>query len=233
MLSRSFENGHIYPLLRGLAVLLPAIVAIGSLSSCADSVPATLSGAPKQSEAVTPNPYNKKLKNADPNDRVSIKEVEAIATEADKSFVDGWIDGRDARVFRSYYKQLSPLEKAQFAMAYHDMVENSDQNLAQSYKTYIPYKTRVKFARNYWLNSDQGKKFSSEIEKMQVAWVHESLLDGSELWWRAAERHFGDAIDSPTQMAHDVEQNMVSKYMEDESTESTFSQQMSIKTPKH
>jgi len=166
---------------------------------------------------------------AAPGDRVTVEDVAAIATVADRDFVDGWIDGRDPRVFKSYYKSLTPMQKAQFAMAYHDMVEKSDQNLAQSYKTYIPYKKRVAFARNYWENSESGPKFKSEIEKMQVAWIHESLLDGGELWWRAAEKRFGNAISSPAQMAHDVEQNMVSKYMEDEGTESTFSQQMTDK----
>jgi hypothetical protein len=183
-------------------------------------------GDPDQQQAPA---SSQKLKNADPNNRVTVGEVEAIAVEADKSFGDGWIDGREARVFKSYYRSLTPLQKAQFAMAYHDMVEKSDQNLAQSYKTYIPYKKRVEFARHYWQTSELGPKFGSEIEKMQIAWIHESLLDGSELWWRAAEKRFGNAIDSPTQMAHDVEQNMVSKYMEDEGTESTFSQQMSEK----
>ena len=163
-------------------------------------------------------------------DRVTVEEVAAIAKVADRDLVDGWINGRDPRVFKSYYKTLTPMQKAQFAMAYHDMIEKSDQNLAQSYKTYIPYKKRVAFARNYWENSEFGAKFKSEIEKMQVAWIHESLLDGSELWWRAAEKRFGNAISSPAQMAHDVEQNMVSKYMEDEGTESTFSQQMTDKT---
>jgi hypothetical protein len=175
---------------------------------------------------------SQKLKNADPNNRVTVEEVETIAAEVDKGYADGWIDGRDPRVFKSPYKDLTALQKAQFAMAYHDMVEKSDQNLGQSYKSYIPYKKRVQFARQYWENSDLSPLFKKAIEKMQVAWIHESLLDGSELWWRAAEKRFGNAIDSPTQMAHDVEQNMVSKYMEDEGTESTFSQQMSIKTTK-
>jgi hypothetical protein len=173
---------------------------------------------------------SQKLKNADPNNRVTVEEVEAIAADADKGFADGWIDGRDPRVFKSPYKELTALEKAQFAMAYHDLVEKSDQNLGESYKTYIPYKKRAQFARHYWETSALAPKFKASIEKMQVAWIHESLLDGSELWWRAAERRFGNAIDSATQMAHDVEQNMVSKYMEDEGTESTFSKQMSVKT---
>lgn len=166
---------------------------------------------------------------SDPNNRVTVDEVASIAAKADLDYVDGWIDGRDPRVFKSYYKSISPMQKAKFAMAYHDMIEKSDQNLAQSYKTYIPYKKRVAFARKYWQDSELGPKFKSEIEKMQVAWIHESLLDGSELWWRAAEKRFGNAISSPAQMAHDVEQNMVSKFMEDEGTESTFSQQMSEK----
>ncbi|MBU6453667.1 MAG: hypothetical protein KGS72_17945 [Cyanobacteria bacterium REEB67] len=204
------------------------------MTSCSqqpDSVDRGQQTIAESQEKTDSRPIPKKLKDADPNNRVSLAEVTSIAADADKTFVDGWIDGRDSRTFKSYYKNLPALEKAQFAMAYHDMVENSDQNLAESYKTYIPYKERVRFARNYWENSSEAAKFKSEIEKMQVAWIHESLLDGSELWWRAAENHFGNAIDSPTQMAHDVEQNMVSKYMEDEGTESTFSQQMSIKKP--
>ena len=195
------------------------------LSSCQDPH-AVANDAEKSAPAIH---GRAKYKTSDPNDRVTEPEVEAIATEADKSFVDGWIDGRESRTFKSPYRTVTPLEKAKFAMSYHDMIENSDQNLAQSYKTYIPYKKRVAFARNYWENSAEAPEFKKAIEKMQVAWLHESLLDGSELWWKAAEIHFGNAIDSPTQMAHDVEQNMVSKYMEDEGTESTFSQQMSEK----
>jgi len=209
-----------------------SVVVLGvCLTSCGQVKKASGGSTELQSSADSAGDLSsQKLKNADPNNRVTLPEVEAIAAQADKEgFVDGWIDGRDARVFKSYYKNLTPLQKAQFAMAYHDLVEKSDQNLAQSYKTYIPYKKRVQFARQYWLSSELGPKFKSEIEKMQVAWVHESLLDGSELWWRAAEKRFGNAINSPTQMAHDVEQNMVSKYMEDEGTESTFSQQMSEK----
>lgn len=228
------RNAHIYHALQVAAplplCLIGLALALGLTSCVSDGQASYFRRAPGESAQPGLPPSSQKLKNADPNNRVTVTEVEAIAKEADKGFADGWIDGRDSRTFKSYYARLTPLQKAQFAMAYHDLVEKSDQNLGESYKTYIPYKKRANFARHYWETSELGPKFSSEIEKMQVAWIHESLLDGSELWWRAAEQRFGNAIDSPTQMAHDVEQNMVSKYMEDEATESTFSQQMSVKT---
>ena len=223
---------RIYKLARAARLALPLlfVCAIGfSLTSCGKGTAEFGSSADPSSDggkAVAGASETEAAK----GDRVTVEEVAAIAKVADRDLVDGWINGRDPRVFKSYYKTLTPMQKAQFAMAYHDMIEKSDQNLAQSYKTYIPYKKRVAFARNYWENSEFGAKFKSEIEKMQVAWIHESLLDGSELWWRAAEKRFGNAISSPAQMAHDVEQNMVSKYMEDEGTESTFSQQMTDKT---
>lgn len=222
---------HGYHAARGARLLALCLILLAlplCLASCGrSSVSADSGGAPVLDPSAERS--SQKLKNADPNNRVTVEEVEAVAADVDRGFADGWIDGRDPRVFKSPYKGLTALEKAQFAMAYHDLVEKSDQNLGQSYKTYIPYKKRAQFARHYWETSALGPKFKAAIEKMQVAWIHESLLDGSELWWRAAEKRFGDAIDSPTQMAHDVEQNMVSKYMEDEGTESTFSQQMSVK----
>jgi hypothetical protein len=219
---------HSYHAAKGAQLVAFSLTLMGlalGLTSCQLKPVSNFSGSGGPLDAPS-----QKLKNADPTNRVTVEEVEAIATDVDKGYADGWIDGRDPRVFKSPYKDLTPLEKAQFAMAYHDLVENSNQNLGESYKTYIPYKKRAQFARHYWETSALAPKFKAAIEKMQIAWIHESLLDGSELWWRAAEKRFGNAIDSPTQMAHDVEQNMVSKYMEDEGTESTFSQQMSVKT---
>jgi hypothetical protein len=169
------------------------------------------------------------------SERVTIDDVAAIAKKVDLGFEDGWIAGREARFFRSPYRTLSAHDKAQFALAYHDFLEPFHQDLGNNLATYVPYKTRAAFARQYWLSSSSGEKFKNEKEKYQVAWIHESLLDGSELWWRAAEKRFGSKIDSVLALVHDTEQNMVAKYMEDEKTEGTFSGQMSdksIKKPK-
>ena len=59
------------------------------------------------------------------------------------------------------------------------------------------------------------------------------MLDGSELMFRALEQKFGSALNSSLIMAHDVEQNKVSKYMEDERTESSFAMQMKAKVKDH
>lgn len=157
---------------------------------------------------------------------VQLDEVEAIAKEADAVIADGWICGRDPRFFKSPYRVITPLQKAQFALAYRDFVLGQNQNLSRSLTTYIPYKKRSEFARKYWENSDLSEKFKAETEKYQVCWIHESLLDASELVFRAVEKKFGPALDSTQIMAHDVEQNMVSKYMEDERTESSFAWQL-------
>lgn len=163
---------------------------------------------------------------------VNAAEVAAVASEADKTLVDGWICGRDPRTFKSPYRTISPQEKAAFALAYRDFIAGKHQSLAQSRSTYIPYKERSAFARHYWENSKEAEEFKKEQEKYQIAWIHESLLDGSELLFRAMERKLGAGLDSVVIMAHDVEQNMVSKYMEDEMTEGTFSGQLKPKENK-
>ena len=165
-------------------------------------------------------------------ERVTLDDVAAIAKKVDLGFEDGWIAGREARVFKSPYRTLSAHDKAEFALAYHDFLEPFHQDLGNNLATYVPYKTRVAFARKYWLASSSGDTFKKAQEKYQVAWIHESLLDGSELWWRAAEVRFGNKIDSVLALVHDTEQNMVAKYMEDEKTEGTFSWQMTDKSIK-
>lgn len=155
--------------------------------------------------------------------RLALEDIEPIARDADSKLVDGWVCGRDPRVFKSPYRVQSPRDKAQFALAYRDFLDEHPQELAASRKTYIPYKMRSAFARKYW---ERLPAFVAESEKYQVAWIHESLLDGSELLFRALEKKFGGALNSALIMSHDVEQNMVSKYMEDESTESSFAWQL-------
>ncbi len=168
----------------------------------------------------------------DPDGKVTVEDCAAIAKKADLVFEDGWIAGRDPRIFKSPYRTISARAKGEFAVAYHDFLEPFHQDLANDRSTYVPYRVRATWAKKYWANSEFGEQFKKEAEKYQIAWAHESLLDGSELWWKAAEQRFGKRIDSVLALVHDTEQNMVSKYMEDEKTESTFSAQMSDKSKK-
>lgn len=185
-----------------------------------------LAGCVVKDEGMSPSTQSLRDSTAKFYADVQLDEVEAIAKEADAVIADGWICGRDPRFFKSPYRVITPLQKAQFALAYRDFVLGQNQNLSRSLTTYIPYKKRSEFARKYWENSDLSEKFKAETEKYQVCWIHESLLDASELVFRAVEKKFGPALDSTQIMAHDVEQNMVSKYMEDERTESSFAWQL-------
>lgn len=185
-----------------------------------------LAGCVVKDEAMSPNAERLHDSAAKFYQDIQLDEVESIAKEADAVIADGWICGRDPRFFKSPYRVITPVQKAQFALAYRDFVLGQNQNLSSSLTTYIPYKKRSEFARQYWENSDLSSKFNAETEKYQVCWIHESLLDASELVFRAVEKKFGPALDSAQIMAHDVEQNMVSKYMEDERTESSFAWQL-------
>ncbi len=213
------------------SVCVVAIILSLPLTSCATAENSSVTSVSVSSQASQPAPGTVNSAPS-PLDRVTVADVEAIAKNVDMGFEDGWIAGRDARVFKSPYKKLSARDKASFAVAYHDWLEPFHQDLGNTLSTYVPYKKRSAFAREYWQNSSSSSLFKSAIEKYQVAWIHESLLDGSELWWRAAEKRFGNRINSVLTLVHDTEQNMVSKYMEDEKSESTFSAQMSDKTKK-
>lgn len=98
-------------------------------------------------------------------DRVTLIEVERIAQSVDKSYEDGWICGREPRIFKSPYGKLSALLKAKFAMAYHDFLEKAHQDLANDRSTYLPYSKRTAFARQYWENSQVAESFKNEKEK--------------------------------------------------------------------
>jgi hypothetical protein len=162
-------------------------------------------------------------KGSDSSELLSVDEVMAVAAACDAEYTDGWICSREPRILKSPYGKISPQEKADFAMAYRQFIESGKQDLLNRPLSYIPYKERANFARNYWQHSAKfGAQFCAEKKKMQVCWVHESLLDGGELWWRAAEKHFGDKINSLGAMAHDNEQDMVFHYMDSPGSPSSF-----------
>jgi hypothetical protein len=88
----------------------------------------------------------------------------------------------------------------------------------------VPYSTREKFARAWWSDAKHASGFAEESHYKQIIWLHEAIMDGSELWWRALERQCPEGVPSPAALAHDSEQQMVSKYKENESSaEKSFS----------
>lgn len=154
---------------------------------------------------------------------VYLKAIEQLAYAKDTSNEDGWIAGSHSRVFKSDYAIVIPSVKAEFAVDYQKMLDKSGQNLAASISTYVPYSKREEFARQWWNNSEYSKEFKATPLKKQVAWCYESLLDGSELFWRVFEERHPEQVNSAAVLAHDKEQEMVFDYREDEKTPGSFS----------
>ncbi|MCA9816450.1 MAG: hypothetical protein R3C24_13980 [Cyanobacteriota/Melainabacteria group bacterium] len=156
------------------------------------------------------------------------KEIAAMAEQLDRTYEDGWICGRNTRVHKSGYRDVSPQIKAQFAVAYQEMLNKTDQNLAMEASSYVPYSKRFKFALDWWKNSDAREAFLKEPTKKKLVWLQESMLDGSELFWRVFEKLNPGKVNSVAVMAHDQEQDMVYNYTEREGHPGSFSQQWVI-----
>lgn len=150
--------------------------------------------------------------------------VEKTAEEADQTVVDGWYFGRDSRLLKSYYRKIPSKTKAEFALAYRELVAQSGQDMVKDFKSYLPYSKRADFAYKWW--QEHSKQFGAEELKMQVLWVHESVQDASELCWRARARTEAGKLDSMQALAHDEEQRMVSQFMEQEGAPSSISEQI-------
>ncbi|MBY0359402.1 MAG: hypothetical protein K2W82_15475 [Candidatus Obscuribacterales bacterium] len=153
------------------------------------------------------------------NSNVAPEELVArLAMEMDQGCADGWIAGREPRVFKSGYRRIPSVEKAKFALAYAKFLVEQKQDLSVDMNSYVPYAKRALFAYHYWSSE---KSFRDSSPHLQNYWVHESLLDASELYWRALEGE-GPA-DSARVIGHDTEQNMVYKFMESENKQSSRS----------
>ncbi|MBZ0189014.1 MAG: hypothetical protein K8F91_22405 [Candidatus Obscuribacterales bacterium] len=143
-----------------------------------------------------------------------LTDIEALASKVDRGFEDGWIAGHSSRVLKSGYRRIDPLIKAKFATAYNTFIEGQKQNLALDLETYVPYSKRFQFGLDWWRASEVAAQFEAETVKKKVVWVHESLLDASELFFRAYEKRNSKAMGSASVLAHDKEQDMVFDYME-------------------
>ncbi len=181
------------------------------LSNCGGSLP-----SPKAVSNLTEEARAKDVANIQ-------QKIESIAERADHGLEEAWICGRNARVLKTGYAGVSPKGKAEFAIAYEKMLESTKENLAQDLKSYIPYSTRAKFAHEFWIKSDSRQSFEKEKKKKKIQWIYESLLDASELFWRAYEQVHPEQVNSAAVLAHYKEQDMVFNYMEDEKTPGSFS----------
>ncbi len=141
------------------------------------------------------------------------------ATELEGKVIDGWFFGQDSRSLKSGYTKSSSATKAQFACDYMKMLVDSKEDLLTNWQSYVPYSQRAKFAESWWSDSKHSTSFKSEPYYKQIIWLHEALMDGSELWWRALEKQCQDEVPSAAALAHDSEQQMVSKYKENESSQ--------------
>ncbi len=140
--------------------------------------------------------------------------LEAITDEAarlDKIYEDGWIVGRESRTFKTPYARIAAKKKAQFAVDYAEMMKQSKEDLASNWASYVPYSERARFALKWW---QKEPTFSALNMRKQDIWIHEALLDASELYWRMLERRTSPG--NAQVIAHDVDQDMVCKFMEND-----------------
>lgn len=151
-------------------------------------------------------------------------EIIKIAESADNTVEDGWYYGQDPRIIKSFYRKISPSQKADFAIAYHNWMVQFQEDLVANFKSYVPYSSRADFAYGWW--KDNAPEFEKQEEKYKVLWAHESVQDANELWWRAAVNLQTVHPDSGLTIAHDEEQRMLAHFMDNEATQSTISEQI-------
>lgn len=141
-------------------------------------------------------------------------EVKSEAQKHDRVMEDGWYFGELPRIFKSPYGQVSLDDKVKFAVAQAEFLKAEKQNMAKDMASYVPYSKRAEFAQKWWQQSDKGKQFSEQPEKFHILWIQESLMDGSELWWRAFEDKNRATMSSERAFAHDEEQRRVSQFLD-------------------
>ena len=153
------------------------------------------------------------------------KSITDQAHQVDQTVIDGWFFGQEPRLFKSAYRKTTPEQKAAFAMDYAKMITNSGQQMEVKWDSYVPYSKRRDFASQWWSDPAHDTEFVKQDPKYKVMWIHEALLDGSELWWRSYERLGGASVPPPAVLAHDAEQSLVSKYSESDNNPGSFSTQ--------
>src|SRR5271155_5538576 len=113
--------------------------------------------------------------------------VEQEARDVEGKIIDGWYFSQDSRSLKSNYRNADPATKARFACDYMSWLQEKHQNLETDWKSYVPYSERAEFARLWWSVSSNSKVFVKEPYYKQIIWLHEALMDASELWFRTLE----------------------------------------------
>lgn len=141
-------------------------------------------------------------------------EVKQEAAKHERVMEDGWYFGELPRIFKSPYGQVSVDDKVKFAIAEAEFLTASKQDMSKNMQSYVPYSKRAEFAEKWWQASDKAKSFGEQPEKLRILWIQESLMDGSELWWRALEGKNPATMDAMRALAHDEEQKRVSQFLD-------------------
>lgn len=204
------------------AVLVMAVLLV-LVSGCARSAGVSKAAGSVNPEAAKGTAYPGPQALSDGDIDALRDDIAALAARVDQGFEDGWIAGHSSRVLKSGYRRIDPEIKADFACAYRKFIEKRHQNLALDMSTYVPYSDRFQFGLDFWRSSKAAEKFAAETVKKQVVWVHESLLDASELFFRAYEARHPGTTDSFAVLAHDREQDMVFDYMENQGKRGSYS----------
>lgn len=143
-------------------------------------------------------------------------EILLEATELQDKLVDGWLYGQLPRTFKTDYARTTPAEKAEFAVDYVTFLKRSGQDMEHNWQSYVPYSKREAFARNWFSDPKNDTTFLKQTPWHQISWLHEALLDGNELYFRAFEKQEASIVTSTAAMAHDAEQEMVDGFKENE-----------------
>jgi hypothetical protein len=139
-------------------------------------------------------------------------EILVLTREHERAVDDGWFFGELPRIFKSEYGRVTPEIRARFAVDYAHLLETQGEDMVKRWDSYVPYDKRADFAAKWWSDPANSGVFAKQTHKMQVVWIHEALMDGSELWWRTFEKKNSGNTDSAQALAHDEEQKMVSDY---------------------
>lgn len=189
--------------MKNILLSIAAFASLASLSGCSNSVE-------------TPQPFASNYSETEVR--------KAITQDAKKlGITDGFYFGEESRNFKTAYGLTSPELKADWALAYVNFLSSQNEDMMKDWKSYVPYSKRAEFAEKYWAQHDP--EFSKQSKKMKIVWMHEALLDGSELWFRAIEKLSSGKLSSVAVLTHDEEQRMVSKYAENERSEGSLSTQ--------
>ncbi len=195
-----------------LVSALVCILCVSPLSACTNS---------NMAKSITTNSPGAPLSVATGSGSIgsvdpSARELFELTNMHEKMLDDGWWFGEYPRIFKTAYAGASPQLKASFAADYANMLKEHNQDLVANWDSYVTYTKRSDFADAWWQKHDDSGRYAKLDRKMHVLWIHEALMDGSELWWRAYEQHNEANLQTAQALAHDEEQKKVFNYIDQE-----------------